>query len=136
MWGAAPGSRRLAARWKPFADSRPAALRRPACRIPGARFVDANLDAPGIRGAVAFSISLDDVFAGKPDPEPFREAARRFALPAQTIVAVEDSVEGARSAREAGPYVVSYAPDGGAFIESDRSVARLSEIQTIFEVRS
>ena len=28
---------------------------------------------------MAFSISLDDVSAGKPDPEPYREAARRFA---------------------------------------------------------
>ena len=27
-------------------------------------------------------MSLDDVSAGKPDPEPYREAARRFALPA------------------------------------------------------
>jgi len=100
----------------------------------GRAIVDANLDALGIRKAIAFSISLDDVFAGKPDAEPFREAARRFALPARTIVAVEDSVAGARSAREAGLYVVGYAPHGGAFIECDRSIARLSEIQTIFEV--
>lgn len=102
----------------------------------GRAIVDANLDALGIRKAMAFSISLDDVSAGKPDPEPFREAARRFALPPHAIVAVEDSVAGARSAREAGLYVVGFEPDGGALIECDRSVASLSEIQTMFDLRS
>ncbi len=71
--------------------------------------------------------------AGKPDPEPYREAARRFALAPAAVVAVEDSAAGARSAREAGLYVVGYAPEGAAFVECDRSIARLSEILTMFE---
>ena len=61
----------------------------------GRAIVDANLDALGIRPTMAFSISLDDVSAGKPDPEPYREAARRFALPGG-VAAVEDSGAGAR----------------------------------------
>ena len=69
----------------------------------GRAVVDANLDALGIRRTMAFSISLDDVSAGKPDPEPYREAARRFALPPAAVVAVEDSGAGARSARAAQP---------------------------------
>jgi len=56
----------------------------------GRAVVDANLDALGIRDAIAFSISLNDVSKGKPDPEPFREAARRFGLPPASVVAVED----------------------------------------------
>jgi HAD superfamily hydrolase (TIGR01509 family) len=98
----------------------------------GRAIVDANLDMLGIRREIAFSISLDDVSAGKPDPEPFREAARRLALPAASIVAVEDSAAGVLSARGAGLYVVGYAADGGVFVECDRSIARLSEILTMF----
>jgi beta-phosphoglucomutase-like phosphatase (HAD superfamily) len=82
---------------------------------------------------MAFSISLEDVSAGKPDPEPFREAARSFALPAAAIVAVEDSGAGARSARAAGLYVVGYAPKGSAFIGSDRSIVKLMEVVALFD---
>jgi HAD superfamily hydrolase (TIGR01509 family) len=99
----------------------------------GRAIVDANLDALGIRRMMAFSLSLDDVSAGKPDPAPFREAARRFALPPAAIVAVEDSAAGARSAREAGLYVVGYAPSGDAFAGSDRSVVKLMEVVALFE---
>ena len=99
----------------------------------GRPVVDANLDALGIRQAIAFSISLDDVSAGKPDPEPYREAARRFALPAGSIVAVEDSGAGARSAREAGLYVVGYAPEGGTLVGSDRTIAKLMEVTPLFK---
>ena len=99
----------------------------------GRAIVDANLDALGIRETMAFSISLEDVSAGKPDPEPFREAARRFALPAAAIVAVEDSGAGARSARAAGLYVVGYAPKGSAFIGSDRSIVKLMEVVALFD---
>lgn len=97
------------------------------------RIVDANLAALGIVKDIAFSISLDDVSAGKPNPEPFRQAARRLAMPAAAIIAVEDSVAGAQSARAAGLYVVGYALDGGAILECDRSITRLSEIPAMFE---
>jgi HAD superfamily hydrolase (TIGR01509 family) len=99
----------------------------------GRAIVDANLDALGIRQTLAFSLSLDDVIAGKPDPAPYREAARRFALPLAAVVAVEDSGAGARSARAAGLYVVGYAPDGNAFVGSDRSIAKLTEVVALFE---
>jgi HAD superfamily hydrolase (TIGR01509 family) len=100
-----------------------------ACVSNSARaIVDANLDALGIRDCLAFSISFDDVTAGKPDPEPFREAARRFTLPPQAVVAVEDSAAGALSARRAGLYVVNYAPDGPTVEDCDLRIAGLAEI--------
>ena len=99
----------------------------------GRAIVDANLEALKIRSAISFSISLEDVSAGKPDPEPYREAARRFALPAAAVVAVEDSGAGARSARAAGLYVVGYAPKGNAFVGSDRSITKLMEVVALFE---
>ncbi|HEX9170189.1 MAG TPA: HAD-IA family hydrolase, partial [Roseiarcus sp.] len=99
----------------------------------GRIIVDANLDALGIRRMMAFSISLEDVSRGKPDPAPYREAARRFALQPAAIVAVEDSGAGARSARAAGLYVIGYAPDKNAFVGSDRSIAKLIEVVSLFE---
>jgi HAD superfamily hydrolase (TIGR01509 family) len=99
----------------------------------GRRIVDANIKALGIGKMIAFSLSLNDVSSGKPDPEPYREAARRLALPAAEVVAVEDSGAGARSARAAGLYVVGYAPEGNAFVGADRSIAKLMEVVALFE---
>jgi phosphoglycolate phosphatase-like HAD superfamily hydrolase len=48
----------------------------------GRRIVDANINALGIGKIIAFSLSLEDVSSGKPDPEPFREAARLARLAA------------------------------------------------------
>jgi HAD superfamily hydrolase (TIGR01509 family) len=99
----------------------------------GRAIVDANIEALGIGKIIAFSLSLDDVSSGKPDPEPYREAARRFALQAAEVVGVEDSGAGARSARAAGLYVVGYSPSGEPFVGSDRSVVKLMEVLALFE---
>jgi HAD superfamily hydrolase (TIGR01509 family) len=99
----------------------------------GRTIVDANIEALGIGTIIAFSLSLDDVSSGKPDPEPYREAAHRFALPAAAVVAVEDSGAGARSARAAGLYVVGYSPSGELFAGSDRLIVELMEVVALFE---
>ena len=99
----------------------------------GRTIVDANIEALGIGAVITFSLSLDDVLSGKPDPEPYREAARRFALPAADVVAVEDSGAGARSARAAGLYVVGYSPSDAPFVGSDRSIMKLMEVVALFE---
>jgi HAD superfamily hydrolase (TIGR01509 family) len=98
----------------------------------GRTIVDANIEALGIGEIIAFSLSLDDVSSGKPDPEPFREAARRLGAEPKATVAVEDSGAGARSARAAGLYVVGYAPSGEVFVGADRSITRLAEILALF----
>ena len=99
----------------------------------GRTIVDANIEALGIGKIIAFSLSLDDVSSGKPDPEPYREASRRFALQAPEVVAVEDSGAGARSAGAAGLYVVGYSPSGEPFVGSDRSIVKLMEVLALFE---
>jgi HAD superfamily hydrolase (TIGR01509 family) len=98
----------------------------------GRTIVNANINTLGIRDIIAFSMSLDDVTSGKPDPEPFREAARRLGAAPEATVAVEDSGAGARSARAAGLYVVGYAPSGEAFVGADRSVKHLAEVPALF----
>jgi HAD superfamily hydrolase (TIGR01509 family) len=99
----------------------------------GRRIVDANIKALGIGEIVAFSLSLDDVSSGKPDPEPFREAARRLGAEPHATVAVEDSGAGARSARAAGLFVVGYSPSGEPFVGADRSIARIMEVVALFK---
>jgi HAD superfamily hydrolase (TIGR01509 family) len=64
--------------------------------------VDANLDALGVADVMAFSISLDDVLRGKPDPWPYTEACRRLGLQPASVLAVEDSRTGIASAIAAG----------------------------------
>jgi HAD superfamily hydrolase (TIGR01509 family) len=98
----------------------------------GRTIVDANIRALGVGGIITFSLSLDDVSSGKPDPEPFREAARRLGAEPQATVAVEDSGAGARSARAAGLFVVGYAPSGEAFVGADRSIVHLAEVPALF----
>ena len=98
----------------------------------GRAIVDANIKALRIGKIIAFSLSLDDVSSGKPDPEPFREAARRLSAEPHATVAVEDSDAGARSARAAGLFVVGYSPSGATFVGVDRSIAKLMEVVALF----
>jgi len=95
--------------------------------------VDANLQVLGIDGIVAFSISLDDVSAGKPDPEPYARAAKRLAVKPQRIVAVEDSPSGARSARAAGLFVVGFSPTRSAMDDCDLVIDRLNDIVELLQ---
>jgi HAD superfamily hydrolase (TIGR01509 family) len=92
------------------------------------RIVDANLRALGIAPFIAFSISFDDVRNGKPDPEPYRQACERLSLAPTTILAVEDSLTGARSARAAGLRVAAYTPDLQDFPEADIAVSHFEQL--------
>lgn len=93
--------------------------------------VDANIEALGIGDAIAFSISLDDVMNGKPDPEPYLRACARLSLPPLQVAAVEDSRAGARSARAAGLYVVGFTPTGRGFDAVDSRIDRLDNLPAL-----
>jgi HAD superfamily hydrolase (TIGR01509 family) len=92
------------------------------------RIVDANIGALGIGDTISFSLSLDDVAAGKPDPEPYARACAMLGLDPARVAAVEDSATGAASARAAGLFVVGYDPKGSAFPGADIAVADLAEL--------
>lgn len=70
--------------------------------------VDANIAALGLTPHIRFAISRNDVEKGKPDPEPYAQAAVRLDLEPRQMIAVEDSLTGAASARAAGMTVVGY----------------------------
>ncbi|MBS9478333.1 HAD family hydrolase [Ancylobacter radicis] len=94
--------------------------------------VDANIDVLGISDAIAFSLSLDDVTHGKPDPEPYRRACARFGFDPAEVIAVEDSQAGARSARLAGLHVIGYAATGGGFDDVDCEIDSLDQVSVLF----
>ncbi len=89
------------------------------------QIVDANLDALGIADAMAFTISLDDAAAGKPDPWPYAEACRRLGLDPAEVLAIEDSRTGVTSAVAAGLRCAALGLDEGA---GYRTISELGEL--------
>lgn len=94
----------------------------------GRRVVDANLKALDIDRYLDFSISLDDVTRGKPHPEPYTMACRKFGLLPVEVLAVEDSLAGFTSANAAGLMTAFYAPAAGETARADHNVADLPMI--------
>lgn len=98
--------------------------------------VDTNLRAIGAADHIVFSISLDDVPVGKPDPAPYRLGAARLGLPAETILAVEDSATGLASARAAGMKTALYCPGGRACGPADHLVTEMTAILDMLDADS
>jgi beta-phosphoglucomutase len=65
--------------------------------------------AAGLRDAIAFVVSSDDVAAGKPDPEGYLRALALLGgdVPAGEVLALEDTEAGVASAKAAGMHVVA-----------------------------
>ncbi len=59
----------------------------------------------------------DEVCLGKPEPEPYRIALARSGCTREASIAVEDSLQGAKSALAAGLRTFGYAPQGRAPID-------------------
>jgi HAD superfamily hydrolase (TIGR01509 family) len=76
-------------------------------RRPGA---ERKLAIAGIAEAFVHLVTLDDVTAAKPDPEPYVLAAARFGVDPARCLVFEDSETGAESAYRAGCQVVQ-VPD-------------------------
>ena len=98
----------------------------------GRTIVDANIKALGVAKIIAFSMSLEDVSAGKPDPEPYREAARRLGAEPQGDGRGRGQRRRAPVPRgRRGCYVVGYSPSGEPFVGADRSIAHLIEVAAL-----
>jgi beta-phosphoglucomutase-like phosphatase (HAD superfamily) len=65
------------------------------------------LDAMGVAGLFAATVSSEEVAKGKPAPDVYLEAARRLGVDPAGAVAIEDSENGIRSARAAGMRVLA-----------------------------
>ena len=77
-----------------------------------ASVVAANLRALKLSHLVRFTISGEDIRAGKPDPEPYLLAARKMGLSPRHCAAVEDSLVGVASASAAGMTVIAWPEPG------------------------
>ncbi len=71
-----------------------------------ARYVDWALSPHGILPRFAFVLTADDVTHGKPHPEIYQKAARRFDVDPANMLVLEDSVNGMRAAKTAGAHCV------------------------------
>ena len=92
------------------------------------RIVDANLDAAGLGQYLRFTLSLDDVPAGKPDPAPYAMALDWLGLEADRAVAIEDSATGATSAKRAGLRVIGYLHSTDRIEIADTGMYSLKEV--------
>jgi HAD superfamily hydrolase (TIGR01509 family) len=90
--------------------------------------VDINLAALGVTKILNFSLSLEDVKKGKPNPIPYQLAAKKLGVKPYEILAVEDSNSGIISARKAGLMVAAVNIHGCSQTAADFSISSLKEI--------
>ena len=69
--------------------------------------VEMVLDILGARGQFAAMATLEDVTAGKPDPQVFTVAADKLGLPPARCVVIEDAPQGVQAGLAAGAKVVA-----------------------------
>ena len=97
--------------------------------------VDINLAALGASKIMSFSISLDDVEKGKPDPSPYQMATAKLGLEPYEILAIEDSNSGIISARKAGLLVAAVNVRGYLETTADFSITSLKEIVNLIRTK-
>jgi HAD superfamily hydrolase (TIGR01509 family) len=95
--------------------------------------IDGVLEAAGIAGCFAATVSSEEVARGKPAPDVYLEAARRLGVEPSVCTAIEDSHGGIRSAKAAGMRVVAipnptYPPDEESLALADVTLASLAEL--------
>ncbi len=85
----------------------------------------------GLAPFVDVVVGGDDICLGKPEPEPYLMALARSGCGREASIAVESSLQGARSALAAGLRTFGFAPEGRAPIdwpESVRLIGALDEL--------
>ena len=91
------------------------------------------LHAAGLAGVLSAWVSSDDVALGKPAPDVYQLACDRLGAARAQAVAVEDSSNGIRSAKNAGLKVVAvpnprFPPSGEALALADLTLASVREL--------
>jgi beta-phosphoglucomutase-like phosphatase (HAD superfamily) len=124
----------------PVIAGAPAQVRRIAAGRPVAiassshrRVIEAAIDALGLHDVFAAVVSSDEVARGKPAPDVYLLAAERLGVDARRCLVVEDSLNGVRSGKAAGAYVVlvpnpSVPPAGDARERADLVLERLDDL--------
>jgi HAD superfamily hydrolase (TIGR01509 family) len=123
--GAADAVEGLAARW-------PLGLASSANRP----VIEAVLEVSGLARFFAATVSSEEVERGKPAPDVYLAAASALDVDPQTVVAIEDSSNGIRSAAAADMTVVAipnahFPPDPEALALADSVIGSLDELQNL-----
>lgn len=91
-------------------------------------------------GSFQTVVSGDQVSRGKPAPDPYQLAARRLGVAAGDCVAIEDSMTGARSARDAGcavlvvPAAASFDGLAGVTVRDSLAGASVTTLSRMLEL--
>ena len=85
-------------------------MRLAICSSSPARNIDLSLQVAGIEDLFDIRVSADGMKQGKPHPAPFLGTLENLGLPADQVIAFEDSLAGARSAVDAGLTTVAIGP--------------------------
>ena len=115
-----------------------ARLRVAICTAAVLREVTPVVQRIGLEETVRTIVTADDVAKKKPHPDAYELAASRLGVPTSRCIAIEDSVRGVRSAKNAGCFVVGLLQttaregltDADVIVDSigDLSVDRLLEM--------
>jgi HAD superfamily hydrolase (TIGR01509 family) len=106
--------------------------------------LEAGLHALDLQDPQLISISINDVRAGKPDPEPYQRAAWLLRVNPGEAIVVEDSPTGARAAIAAGMRVLAWPehesaaasfPEGARIVRSEYELADALGVQLTPVVR-
>lgn len=90
------------------------------------------LSKTGIRDRFSTVVTVDQVRAGKPEPDIFQEAVKRLGVPASDCLVLEDSNAGVEAAHSAGIQVIM-VPDMQVPTEKSKAIALhiLSSLQDV-----
>lgn len=94
------------------------------------RLIRAVLRMGRLEDRFGVTVTAEDDERGKPDPAVYLRAARALGVPPERCLAIEDSINGVRSAKAAGMVCVAVpAPDNEAsFDEADLVLGSLEEL--------
>lgn len=76
------------------------------------RLIRSVLSVGGLADRFEVVLSAEDEERGKPDPAVYLSSARELGLPPERCLAVEDSINGVRSAKEAGMVCIAVPVSG------------------------
>ncbi len=91
-------------------------------------YAERLLTQHGLAGRFQFILASEDVSRGKPDPEIYERATARFAIPARSLMVLEDSPAGVAAAKGAGAFTVAVPHEhspAAALSAADLIVVRL-----------
>ncbi len=81
------------------------------CTSSAIRVVDEVLRRKEMKPRFQFVLTAEDIVHGKPNPEIYQKAAKKFNVDPVTMLVLEDSVAGSRAARDAGAVSVVVLAD-------------------------